>query len=136
MEKSASRRPRRYLRSRITRKLILDTALEVFLSEGYSKTTIAKISEKARVGYGTVYSHFKGKDDILNQVVDGVLDEFYNLLDVPFSPLSVDEAFNSYHQLVLTSFRLSEQHRPLMKVNRPKHVALPASHPLSCVWTP
>ncbi len=116
MEKSASRRPRRYLRSRITRKLILDTALEVFLSEGYSKTTIAKISEKARVGYGTVYSHFKGKDDILNQVVDGVLDEFYNLLDVPFSPLSVDEAFNSYHQLVLTSFRLSEQHRPLMKV--------------------
>ncbi len=116
MEKDAPRRPRRYLRSRITRKLILDTALDVFLSEGYAKTTIAKISQQAKVGYGTVYSHFKGKDDILNKVVDNVLDEFYNLLEVPFAPVTLEEARNAYYELVLTSFRLSEQHRPIMKV--------------------
>jgi len=116
VEKNASRRPRRYLRSRITRKLILDTALEVFLAEGYAKTTIAKISQQAKVGYGTVYSHFKGKDDILNKVVDNVLDEFYNLLEVPFSPKTIEEARSAYFELVLTSFRLSEQHRPIMKV--------------------
>ena len=116
MENNAPRRPRRYLRSRITRKLILDTALEVFLSEGYAKTTIAKISQQAKVGYGTVYSHFKGKDDILNKVVDNVLDEFYNLLEVPFAPETLEEARNAYYELVLTSFRLSEQHRPIMKV--------------------
>lgn len=116
MEKDAPRRPRRYLRSRITRKLILDTALEVFLKEGYAKTTIAKISQQAKVGYGTVYSHFKGKDDILNKVVDNVLDEFYNLLDVPFAPGTLEEARSAYYELVLTSFRLSEQHRQIMKV--------------------
>jgi len=116
VDKPAPRRPRRYLRSRITRKLILDTALEVFLSEGYAKTTIAKISQQAKVGYGTVYSHFKGKDDILNKVVDNVLAEFYNLLEVPFAPGSQDEARKAYYELVLTSFRLSEQHRPIMKV--------------------
>lgn len=116
MEKNAPRRPRRYLRSRITRKLILDTALDVFLTEGYAKTTIAKISQQAKVGYGTVYSHFKGKDDILNKVVDNVLDEFYNLLEVPFAPETLEEARNAYFELVLTSFRLSEQHRPIMKV--------------------
>jgi len=116
LENNAPRRPRRYLRSRITRKLILDTALEVFLSEGYAKTTIAKISQQAKVGYGTVYSHFKGKDDILNKVVDNVLDEFYNLLEVPFAPETLEEARNAYYELVLTSFRLSEQHRPIMKV--------------------
>lgn len=116
METNAPRRPRRYLRSRITRKLILDTALDVFLKEGYAKTTIAKISQQAKVGYGTVYSHFKGKDDILNKVVDNVLDEFYNLLEVPFSPATLAEARNAYYELVLTSFRLSEQHRPIMKV--------------------
>ena len=53
---SPARRPRRYLRSRITRNLILDTAQTVFISEGYAKTTIARISEMANVGYGTVYS--------------------------------------------------------------------------------
>lgn len=115
-EKSVSRRPRRYLRSRITRKLILDTALDVFLEEGYTKTTIAKISNKANVGYGTVYSHFKGKDDILNKVVDSVLDEFYNLLEVPFRPGNLDEARDAYYELVLTSFRLAEMHRPIMRV--------------------
>ncbi len=116
MEKNNPRRPRRYLRSRITRKLILDTALDVFLSEGYAKTTIAKISDQAKVGYGTVYSHFKGKDDILNKVVDNVLVDFYNLLEVPFSPKTLEEARNAYYELVLTSFRLGEQHRPIMKV--------------------
>lgn len=116
MEKDTPRRPRRYLRSRITRKLILDTALDVFLAEGYAKTTIAKISLQAKVGYGTVYSHFKGKDDILNKVVDNVLDEFYNLLEVPFAPATLEEARSAYYELVLTSFRLSEQHRPIMNV--------------------
>jgi AcrR family transcriptional regulator len=116
VENSAPKRPRRYLRSRITRKLILDTALDVFLTEGYAKTTIAKVSQQAKVGYGTVYSHFKGKDDILNKVVDNVLDEFYNLLEVPFAPTTLEDARSAYYELVLTSFRLSEQHRPIMKV--------------------
>ncbi|MFO7951402.1 MAG: TetR/AcrR family transcriptional regulator [Bacillota bacterium] len=116
MAKKTFKRPRRYLRSRITRKLILDTAWDVFLNEGYSKTTIAKISQQARVGYGTVYSHFKGKDDILSKVVDNVLDEFYNLLEVPFDPENIEEARNTYYNLVLTSFRLAEQHRTIMKV--------------------
>ncbi len=115
MENYRPGRPRRYLRSRITRKLILDTALDVFLTEGYAKTTIAKISEQAKVGYGTVYSHFKGKDDILNKVVDNVLEEFYQLLEVPFSPDTIAEARAAYTELVLTSFRLSDQHRPIMK---------------------
>lgn len=113
---NTEKRPRRYLRSRITRKLILDTALQVFLSEGYAKSTIAKISEQANVGYGTVYSHFKGKDDILNKVVDSVLDEFYALLDIEFAPANYDEARDIYHNLMTTAFSLAEQHRPILKV--------------------
>ncbi len=116
MEPYRSRRPRRYLRSRITRKLILDTALDVFLNEGYAKTTIAKISEQAKVGYGTVYSHFKGKDDILCKVIDNVLVDFYNLLEVPFAPNTLEDARKIYRELILTSFRLADQHRPIMKI--------------------
>ena len=111
-------RPRRYLRSRITRKLILDTALEVFLAEGYAKTTITKISERAIVGYGTVYSHFKGKDDLLKKVVDEVLDELYHLLEVPFQPTTYAEAREIFLKVIETSFRLAEQHRPIMRVFR------------------
>ncbi|NLA26269.1 MAG: TetR/AcrR family transcriptional regulator [Firmicutes bacterium] len=111
-----ARRPRRYLRSRITRNLILDTAQKVFISEGYAKTTIARISETANVGYGTVYSHFKGKDDILSRVVDNILDDFYTLLDIEFAPDSLKEAEKIFHNLMLTAFTLAEQNRPIMKV--------------------
>lgn len=131
MDNKVTRRPRRYLRSRITRKLILDTALEVFLNEGYAKTTIAKISDQAKVGYGTVYSHFKGKDDILNKVVDNVLVDFFNLLEYPFAPKTLQEARDAYYKLVLTSFRLAEQHRPIMKVFQE---ALGQSEPIFGHW--
>ncbi|MEW5784103.1 MAG: TetR/AcrR family transcriptional regulator [Bacillota bacterium] len=125
------KRPRRYLRSRITRRLILDTALEVFLSEGYSKTTIAKISEQAGVGYGTVYSHFKGKDDILNKVIDGVLEEFYTFLDIEFTPSNFAEARQIFYELMMTCFRLSHQHRPIMKVFEE---ALGQSESIAAYW--
>jgi AcrR family transcriptional regulator len=115
-KKTRRKRPRRYLRSRITRNLILETAQKVFLTDGYTKTTIAKISEMANVGYGTVYSHFKGKDDILGRVVDNVLEEFYALLNIEFSPTNVKEARDIFHNIMLSVFKLSEQHRPIMKV--------------------
>ena len=118
MKSAASKRPRRYLRSRITRKLILDTALKVFLCEGYAKTTIAKISQQANVGYGTVYSHFKGKDDILNKVVDNILEDFYTFLDAEFTPASAEEARNIFFELMATCFRLADEQRPIMKVYR------------------
>ena len=116
MNTATAKRPRRYLRSRITRKLILDTALDVFLSEGYSKTTISKISVQANVGYGTVYSHFKGKDDILNKVVDNVLDEFYAHALIDFTPESFADARKIFFDLMMTCFRLADQHQPIMKV--------------------
>lgn len=118
METRVNRRPRRYLRSRITRKLILDTALKVFLHEGYAKTTIAKISEQANVGYGTVYSHYKGKDDILNKVVDSALDELYAFLETEFVPESVKETRMFFYRLMMTSFNLAHQHRPVLKIYR------------------
>ena len=114
--KTRRKRPRRYLRSRITRNLILETAQKVFLSDGYSKTTIAKISDVANVGYGTVYSHFKGKDDILSKVIDSVLEEFYALLNIEFAPTNVKEAKEIFHNIMLSVFKLSDQHRDIMNV--------------------
>lgn len=124
-------RPRRYLRSRITRNLILDTAQKVFVSDGYAKTTIARISEMANVGYGTVYSHFRGKDDILSRVIDNVLDDFYILLDIEFAPASVKEAERIFFNLMLTAFSLAEQNRPILKVYQQ---ALGQSEAIAAHW--
>jgi AcrR family transcriptional regulator len=131
MHDAPVKRPRRYLRSRITRKLILDTALHVFLKEGYSKTTISKISGQANVGYGTVYSHFRGKDDILNKVVDNVLDDFYTKTLIEFAPGSLSGAREIFYNLLSTCFQLADRHRPIMKVYQE---ALGQSDQISAHW--
>ncbi len=113
-----SRKPRRYLRSLITRKLILDTAMQIFLTEGYTKTTITKISTNATVGYGTIYSHFKGKDDLLKKLIDRLLEEFYHLLETPFEPGTYTETRTYFCKLIESYFLLAAQHRQIMRVYR------------------
>ena len=56
---------KRHLRSIKTRQKFSEAAREVFIQEGFHKATITQIIKKARVGYGTAYVHFEGKEDFL-----------------------------------------------------------------------
>jgi len=47
-----------------TEERILKAARDIFLSEGYAKTTIAKIAEKAGIGVGTFYNYFSTKSQL------------------------------------------------------------------------
>ncbi|MEM0120331.1 MAG: TetR/AcrR family transcriptional regulator [Thermoprotei archaeon] len=48
---------------------ILDSAKSVFAEKGYYRTKIYDIATNAGVAYGSVYSYFDGKKDILVQLV-------------------------------------------------------------------
>jgi len=124
-------RSRRYLRSRITRKLILDTAQEVFLQKGYAKTTITRISEQAGVGYGTVYSHFKGKDDLLNKIVDHVMEGFLSLLRQNYYIEKQQDLYLIFQKQIDSVFALATEHRPMLKVLKE---ALGQSDPILEHW--
>ena len=45
-----------------TRELILDTALPLFLEQGYEATTMEEIAERAGIGTSTLYRYFPSKD--------------------------------------------------------------------------
>ncbi len=49
---------------------ILDAAEKLFNEKGYSKTTTEDILEMTGIARGTLYYHFKGKEDILLAVID------------------------------------------------------------------
>jgi len=51
-----------------TRRLIVDTARELFLERGYAATTIDAIAGKAGVAVSTVYAIFKNKRAILREI--------------------------------------------------------------------
>lgn len=48
---------------------IIDASLELFLSEGIDKVTVANIAQRAGIGKGTVYKHFLTKNEILVRIM-------------------------------------------------------------------
>lgn len=50
-----------------TRSALERSFNELFLAEGYEKTTPARVAEAAQVGRSTFYEHFAGRDDLFEQ---------------------------------------------------------------------
>ena len=48
----------------ITRRAILDAALELFIADGYAQVSIRNIAEKVEYSPGAIYSYFPSKDEI------------------------------------------------------------------------
>ena len=48
---------------------ILDVAADLFNRDGFDKTTISAIIDKAEIARGTIYYHFKSKEDILDALI-------------------------------------------------------------------
>jgi len=53
-------------RSRI---IIIDTAFELFINQGYAATSMRQISEKSGIALGGIYNHFSSKEDIFVNVL-------------------------------------------------------------------
>ncbi|MDP3104398.1 MAG: TetR/AcrR family transcriptional regulator [Candidatus Methanoperedens sp.] len=56
---------RKELEKQGMRKLILDTAMKLFLEKGFENITIRHIAEQIEYSPATIYLYFKDKDDIL-----------------------------------------------------------------------
>jgi len=110
------KRPRRYVRSRKTKRLILDATTEILIHDGYSKTTVEKIREKTGLGYGTIFSHYKGKDDIFNSIVDYILYDFFKQQKETIEEEDPEILSNHYKELVLFLFQLALENRPILTV--------------------
>lgn len=53
-----------------TRERILDETLTLFADNGYDGTSVEQIAEKVGIKAPSLYNHFKGKEDILNTLID------------------------------------------------------------------
>ena len=62
--------PLRTQKANLTKQRILDVATELFLTNGYSQTSLVKIAEEAKTTKPTVYSHFKSKEGLFEAVIN------------------------------------------------------------------
>ncbi len=68
------------------RTQLLEVALRLFGDRGVEGTTIKQLAEAAGISTGLLYHYFKGKDDLLSQVIDYralVLPQLEDLHDQP-----------------------------------------------------
>jgi AcrR family transcriptional regulator len=56
-----------------TKTLLLDSALNLFARRGYHTTSISDIAKAAGVSKGLMYHYYKGKEDLLESIVNGLI---------------------------------------------------------------
>ena len=98
---------------------IIAQAVKLFAERGYAETNLPSIAKAANVAVGTIYRHFKGKEDILNTAFTDIMDYFHDsLADAANCNVSDPESTFSgsgakftqgecilYHELKLEVFR-------------------------------
>lgn len=91
-EESGTRSQRRAQRTRIR---LLQAACELFRGQGFERTSIEQITEKADVGKGTFYRHFTTKDELLITVLVEVIEKLdHQLLGKKKPPEDLREALD------------------------------------------
>lgn len=63
---TAAPEPRARRDAEATRRRLIAAALELFTTVGFRATTTPMLAERAGIAEGTIYRHFRGKDELLN----------------------------------------------------------------------
>ena len=57
------------------KRLILDTALDLFTANGYFNTSVHHIQKNAGISIGSIYHHFNSKEAIAKAIYDELIDQ-------------------------------------------------------------
>lgn len=80
------------------RERILDAAVELFLSEGFEKTSLRAIAKKIEYSPATIYLYFKDKEDLLKAVFKYVFQKFLSKMQ-SFDPTKATREEESFHHV-------------------------------------
>jgi AcrR family transcriptional regulator len=58
-----------------------DALLELVATQPYHKITVTDLADRSGLTRSTFYAHFETKDDLLDSIIAGVLDEFFGSVD-------------------------------------------------------
>lgn len=85
------------------KKLILDTALELFATNGFHATSISQITKKAGISKGLVYNYFESKNDILEEISQQAFDTIYSQFDLNHDGMLTKDEFIMFIRSTLQS---------------------------------
>lgn len=95
-----------------SKRLLAQALSELLLEFPYSKITVAAITRRADLNRGTFYAHYDSVDDLMSELIAGVMDKLFCVLDeldeasFPRNPEPVLEKTSSYLLENLRLYRL------------------------------
>ena len=81
-----------------TRMGIIDAATRLFAEQGYQQTTISEIAKRVGLAEGSIYDHFRGKEDLLLTIPDVWVTKAIDELEVQL--LGIEGAFNKLRKFL------------------------------------
>lgn len=93
---------------------ILDAAYGSFAQFGYKATTMDQVAKMADVGKGTIYTFFKNKEELFQEIIEQVIGEMQRVVDEvidrerPF--------FDNLHRLLYRLLDFRAQHELLIRL--------------------
>ena len=105
------------------RRAVIDSALEVFLKEGYASASMDRVAEVAGVSKRTIYNHFASKEDLFLGVIGSMVDDVLEPVDRtlssnrPAAETLLDFA-SRYADVMLANSRISLHRLVLGELNR------------------
>lgn len=60
--------------------IIMKSAINLFAEKGYEATGMEEIALKSGIPKSLIYYHFKSKNDLLNTIITGFIDEYNSIL--------------------------------------------------------
>ncbi|AHG81766.1 Transcriptional regulator acrR protein [Bibersteinia trehalosi USDA-ARS-USMARC-188] len=111
---------------------ILRAADSLMARKGIQYLSTHKIAKEAGVSVGTIYLYFKDKEELLNQLVRHLFNEFHHFVKTHYDPTLA--FFEQYRQLWLATWEFM-QSNPNVVANMHQYESLPTFQTmiLSCI---
>lgn len=102
------------VRAELTRRLVIDAAVELFDSVGYGNASLADVIAATGVSKGAFYYHFSNK----GAVAEAIITEADTRLTATATATLADPSASSLAGIIRTTFVIAEleQHDPLLRV--------------------
>ncbi|MCY9139781.1 TetR/AcrR family transcriptional regulator [Peribacillus frigoritolerans] len=68
-----------------SKEKIRATAMELFMKQGYYATSISDIAKQAGISKGLLYNYYKGKEELLSEMVEARIKEVVEVMEEAFT---------------------------------------------------
>lgn len=101
-----------------TRERILDSALSLFAERGYDGVGVDLIAEKAGLKGPSLYKHFRGKEDILDTIIDKVEIYYETNFGSEGNPGGIPSSMDELNRITLDRIKFTLHDETVRKTRR------------------